>query len=205
MSNFGSNTGERFISFFTGKFNLQKSVNGKAVSFGRFDTLDEAKRHRDYCIRNGWDVDKCKLNTRPPNPNREKYIHKVGNAYHINKYHKGGVYVYYGSFETLEEAKRHRDYCIKHNWSEDCKKLQRKKYDLPSYITVNKDGYLLQKKPSKDGGEYYGRWFRTLEEAIHERDLLLMVDWDEDRLIELDEAYGSNYDGGFNEHLLSER
>lgn len=36
---------------------------------------------------------------------------------------------HYGSFKDYDEAEKHRDYCVEHNWSMDCKLNVRGKPD----------------------------------------------------------------------------
>lgn len=194
-------SGERYISVYSGYFNVQKVLDGKSVCFARFKELCDAVEYRDKCIANNWD-----LSLRLIKPHRPlsgmKYIQKVIGGYQVSKV-IDGCKTHFGYFKTREEAMEHRDYCVEHNWSSDCIHKLCERHRLPRYITYNKGSYVVQKHLGN--GRMFNMRFNNVEDAVRERDLLMSVDWDEERLIELDEAYGSNYDGGFNEHLLSER
>lgn len=182
-------SGELYIFEHNNRFNVLKHLDGKQTYFGCFKTLQEAIRHRDYCISKEWSSD-CKMVRNRPKPTGYQHIQKVryNNRYRVVK-RVDGVYKYYGTFDTLEEAKRHRDYCESNDWSSDCRVLTRKKHDLPKYITKSARGYLLQKNSKSTG--LYQQWFRRLEDAVKERDLLIKVNWDELKLIELDEIEGT--------------
>ena len=185
-----SNTGEKYISYLNNRYFIKKTIDKVQKYYGSFKTLSEAKAHKEYCIKHNWS-DKCMLRKNRKYTKDMMYIQPVPNStkYHVCK-RIDGVCRYFGTFDTLEEAKRHRDYCISQGWSLDCVYLRRQKHNLPQYITKQRDeGYLLQKVFS-DGGAYR-RHFPNLESAVYERDLLIRVDWDEERLMELDECEGT--------------
>lgn len=183
-----SNTGEKYISFYSGLYNICKKVDTKYVRFGGFHTLEEAIHHRDYCIENDWSLD-CVHRKYKKRSIRHKHVRRVHNTWQIIKQLDNKTYNF-GSFRTLEAAIKHRDYCIEHNWSLDCKYVRNKKHHLPKYITPARNGrYYIQKKVGGELKLWYG--FRSVEDAVRERDLLMRVGWDDDKLIELDEAEGT--------------
>ena len=185
-----TNTGEKYISFLNNRYFLKKTIDGVQKYFGSFKTLTEAKKHKEYCIQHNWSKGCMKRIHREYN-DEYRYIQKVPGTthYRICK-NVNGVYKYFGTFETWDEAKAHRDYCEANNWSKECVYLRRQKHNLPQYITRQRDkGYLLQKTMSD--GRQYRRYFSNLDSAIHERNLLLKCDWDEERLMELDESMGT--------------
>ena len=49
--------------------------------------------------------------------------------------------------------------------------------------------YYIQKKVDGELKLWYG--FKSVEDAVRERDLLIRVGWDDDKLMELDEAEGT--------------
>ena len=40
-----------------GKYLLNKTIDGKIESFGVFNTLEEAQKEREWCIKCNWDWD----------------------------------------------------------------------------------------------------------------------------------------------------
>lgn len=180
-------SGERYISYYSGYYNIQKRINGKAICFARFHTLKEAIEYRDKLVEQDWSMS-LRL-VKPPRPvTGMKYIQRVTGGYQVNK-RVNGKKMHYGYFKDKRDAMKHRDYCISHDWSEDCIRRCYKKHNLPDYITYNRGGYVVQKY-NRDK-EWVGIRFRDLDDAVHERDLLVSVDWDEERLMELDEARGT--------------
>ena len=183
-----SNTGELYISFYSGLYNICKKVDTKYIRFGGFHNLEDAVKHRDYCIENNWSLD-CVHRVNRKRTHTYKYIREVHNSYQILKQLNGKTYNF-GSFKKLEEALRHRDYCIEHDWDMSCKYVRNKKHNLPRYISYARDGrYYIQKKVGDEIRTWYG--FKSLDDAVHERDLLMRCNWNEDLLIELDECEGT--------------
>ncbi len=59
------------------------------------------------------------------NSTKQKYISHKGNRYYIRKW-INGVEHNFGSYETLEEAVKQRDFLIKENWDEQYAKHMKK-------------------------------------------------------------------------------
>lgn len=97
-------------------------------------------------------------------------IYPSGNKYMINKTIHGKS-KYYGTFTTLDEARRYRDFLVDHNWNVCCKKKRNS-----SHIFKNRNKYMIMKLVNGKN-EYFGR-FDTLEEAKIYRDFLEEHDWD---------------------------
>lgn len=51
-------TGEKYISRYGNKYWLRKTVNKKLRSFGRYDSLEDAIKVRDYMMVHGWYITK---------------------------------------------------------------------------------------------------------------------------------------------------
>lgn len=162
-----SNTGELYIHLKQGKYVLNKYVLGEHVYFGSFDTLEEAKNHKEYCIRHGWSKD-CILKRYRDLP---MYIYETKNGFKV-QYDS----VRYGVFKTLEEAVEHKEYCIKHDWSYSCIVSKYAKHNLPKYISFCHGKFVVQKQ--LDDKKYVRRYYDSLDDALECRDLLLDNDWD---------------------------
>ena len=187
-----SSTGIRYLIRQGDRYVIKRFIDGAYVHYASFTDFEEAKEYLEYVKENNWSLD-CK---------KKRYRKRGGDLYCISSPKEGlyqvmksidGKLRHYGSFHTLEEAQRHRDYCIRNNWSEDCILRRRgyTKYDLPKYITWNKElgKYVIIKQDH--GCIMYSALHKDLDAAIRERDLLVLYDWDEDKLIEHDEAFGS--------------
>ena len=186
-----SKTGIKYLNRCGNRYCIKKKIGDKYIHFGSFNDLDEAKKYLEYCIENNWNLE-CKKRT---------YRKRGGKLYCISNPKPGqyqviksidGKHQQFASFNNLQEAMEYRDYCVKNNWSSDCIQRKSNKYDLPKYVSWNKKSkrYCINKF-DKDGKSIFHCFYKTLNEALHERDLLIKYDWDENKLIELDEAYGS--------------
>lgn len=85
----------------------------------------------------------------------------------------------FGSFKSIEEAQRHIEFLENENWN--TKYSKQYVNDLPKYIIHGyKNKYIIQK--SINGKITKFGTFNTLEEATHERDLLIKYNWNYDLL-----------------------
>ena len=109
------------------------------------------------------------------------YIHKWKKGFMIGK-QVNGKYYYFGNYQTLEKAKKVRDYFVEHDWdiSERFKFM-----DIPPtrYLRKTRAGNYKIVKWLNGKMEYFGT-FHNLEDAMLERDLLVESDWDLDVLCE---------------------
>lgn len=168
--------GTEHISFHkdTGIYQIAKNINYKFTSMGYGRTLIEALVKRDWCEANNWQPYPRITKT------NEKHIQLINNHYKVMKRIKGR-YKTYGSFETLKEAVKYRDFIVSKGWSTNYK------YKNPMRnIYSNQRGkpWRIVKKIS-DETICFGS-FNDLEECKQERDLLEKLDWDLDALCEYD-------------------
>ena len=108
-NNRNKSSGEKYISYRKDfdVYEIVKNINGHNEYFGRYPTLAEAKKWRDYFIEHNWDKNQRLIGT----PNKNIYF-KLG-KYRIIKKINGRDY-HFGSFDTLAEAeKRVQEYTIK--------------------------------------------------------------------------------------------
>lgn len=136
---------------------------------------DEIMKIYRKCEKCGWDSEQLKI---------IKKKHKIGNNVTIMKYiykNKNGSYFihrhnkYYCSSKNLDEIIKYRNELEEIGW--DTEKFEssyrkRKKWNLPKYISRTGDKYIICYQH-----ETYGT-YKTLEEAVAERDLLMKYDWD---------------------------
>lgn len=100
-----------------------------------------------------------------------KNIRLHGNKYQIRKWFDGKNHDY-GSYETLEDARKVRDCLESVGWG-----LPK---DPMRNISYYKGYYRLRKQ--KDGELIWSSFHKTLEEAQKERDLLEANDWSVDAI-----------------------
>ncbi len=92
---------------------IGKQVNDKYFYFGNYQSLEKAKRVRNYFVEHNWDIsERFKFMEIPPT----RYIRKTraGN-YKIVKWLNGKM-VYFGTFHSLEDAMLERDLLVESNW-----------------------------------------------------------------------------------------
>ena len=162
------------------KYVIRKTIYGKRKYYGTFETLQEARKYRDFLVDHAWNTKYIKKNY-----NINRYIKKHRKKYYISK-RIDGKDVYFGTFETLQEAREYRDFLEEHDWNPEYRKISRysqwNKNNLPKNIYYNnkQNTYSVRKVFNYEPitfGTYH-----TLEDAIHERDFWMSIDWDMDML-----------------------
>lgn len=109
-----------------------------------------------------------------------KYISKNATGYLIQKHNKSTKRMeYYYSSTSLIQTLMVRDLLIANNWNKE-NIPHKETITGEKYIYRDSVGYCVRK--IIDGVNTHFGWFRTLEEAIIERDLLIKYDWDFDAL-----------------------
>ena len=105
-----------------------------------------------------------------------EYITKNATGYMIQKYDKTTRKMDYYYFSTsLIQTLMVKDLLIANNWNKECLP-RRKTITNEKYIYRDDVGYCIRKMV--DGEIIHFGWFRTLKEAIVERDLLVECGWD---------------------------
>lgn len=137
---------------------------------------DEIMEIYNECVECGFDeneVERIKEKYKERKLNDAmKYVGKNQSGYYFIQ--RGGKY--YCSSPDLDEILKYKKQLEENNWDKSCLNYKfRKKHNLPKYIQKNRSGrYCIQYK-----GKHYGT-FSTLDDAIEERDLLMVNDWDYD-------------------------
>ena len=181
-----SNTGEKYISRISAKgkcsYRILKFKNGKSRSFGTFKNLDEAIKRRNFLIEQDWD-NKYMSERKHDNYVDEEFIFKntiQNNTYYVLGRTVDGENKRFGYYKTLEEAIKGRDYYIRNGWRKEFRRYDNS--DETKYITLVNGKYIIQKWI--DGNLESFDKFDTLEEAQHERDLLVKYDWNYTAMVE---------------------
>lgn len=157
-------------------YEIVKNVNGKNEYFGRYHTLEEARKWRDYFIEHDWDVNLRLLGT--PNKN----IYKKNSKFIIIKKFKGKDY-HFGSFNTLEEAEKRVKEIRLYGWEKTIIDNKRLLETTVSNIIQLPNGKFEIIHNIKGKRHTFGV-FNTYEEAEYEVKLLRQCNWDYDALCE---------------------
>ena len=105
-----------------------------------------------------------------------EYIYQRRNGWFEIRKRVGGVLIYWGSFPTLEEAKLHKAYYLGKNWEVN------PLFKAKRYIVKRNNNYSVLKKI--DGKTVSYGTFNTIEDAMYERDICVVCDWDYDLICE---------------------
>jgi len=110
-----------------------------------------------------------------------KYISKLNKKYCIYKW-CNGKNVYFGTFNTLKEAQEYRDFLINHDWDLKYRKRSPRKYNLPKYIYKKPGGDMFIIRKTVDYQQVHLGYYKTLQEAIKEKEFYESINWDLDLL-----------------------
>lgn len=165
-------------------YGIQKVINKKNYSFGVYDTLEEARYYRDYFMEHGWDMTKRLEFSKRKNKNKKepKNIYKAyGEGYEIRKEINHKKYCF-GTYPTLEEAIKAREYFVKNGW----KIYERLIFSKPQHI-VKRNGKYHITKVIHGKQEHFGS-FDNIEDAKEEVQFLKKCDWDYDNMESIDDT-----------------
>lgn len=170
----------RYISYNGIMYTIQKMLDGKLHVYGFFHDLNEAKKQRDWLIENNW--------SRLEVPDDSKrHIHKQGDDYLI--YRKlGNDLEYFGTYLSLEEAKKMRNKLIENDWSLDDSTNVEK---ISDFVYFDGDFYFIEKEID-DQKRIYGV-YKNKNQAISDEKTLKRYDWDGPYAIPTEDyPYGEN-------------
>lgn len=171
-------------------FEVRKTIKGEFHSFGYYPSELEAQFIVEGLKKANWNPDNLEdeykkfwisKNTEDP----LKYIYRKKYGWSIDK-RINNENVHFFSSVSLIECLMVRDLLIANDWDIrviPCKETKtNEKYIFPA---TNSGGYFIQK--SLNGHDEYFEYCRTLEQAIHERDLLIKYNWDMELVCENDD------------------
>lgn len=167
----------KHITFFKGIYLINKSFDGRVYNFGKFDSLEDAEKAREILLNTNWNQFEVPedlyswhffVNFNPP-----MQAFEVMNLI-------GEDFISFGLFDTLENAKLAVQILRKNNW--DGSKVPIELYSENSNIRVyGRVGDKFFTVVRKINGQLINySSFDTLEEAIYERNNLLLSNWVEE-------------------------
>lgn len=171
------------------KYTVFKWEDSKCTFFGFYYDLRTAIKVRDKLFSE--ETDKIYDYVDQHQQNKDtKYISKVGNSFRIAKSINGKI-KYFGHYSTLEEAITVRDKLIDNGWDESlARKGTTEKGNRGIHRTIR--GYDVVKRI--DGVLYNFGTFKTLEDAINERDFLEANNYFLDDIEDDEEIVEEKYD-----------
>lgn len=157
-------------------YEIIKRINNKNEYFGRYHTLEDAKKWRDYFIEHDWNLNLRLIGT------LNKNIYFKQGKYRIFKNLNGKDY-YFGSFNTFEEAEQRVSEIRLKGWENVILNNERLIKTTTSNIVQLKNGkYEIIK--NINGIKHTFGVFNTYEEAEDEVKLLRKCNWCLDALCE---------------------
>ena len=100
------------IEEINGKFLVFKYIMGEKITFGEYDTIDEAMMIKNNLISNAWES--LEFNDRGA---YGKYIRKSGDKFIVSRIYNGETHNF-GYFRTLDEAMEVREHLVETNWGD---------------------------------------------------------------------------------------
>ncbi|WP_405288343.1 hypothetical protein [Methanobrevibacter sp.] len=171
----------KYITKLKDKFKVQRVINGEMISFGYYDTLEDATKARDKFESENWQ-------NIPEQKRKNRYIHKTSRGYVIYK-RIGGELKHFGTFRTLEEANKEKEILISNNWQ-----LNKRKLDSTNYgRNIEFDGnYFTIERFVYNELRVYGV-FKNKDLALKEKEKLQLNYWKAPyRLKTREYPYGEN-------------
>ncbi|MBQ6220121.1 MAG: hypothetical protein IJH63_10290 [Methanobrevibacter sp.] len=117
---------KRYVYEVKGVYYIRKKIDDEVITFGHYESLEEAMTARDYFEEHNWDPEDISKfydeKTFKKNKNPNRYIRTTKYGYQISK-----DKITWGSFDTIEEAIVARDFLEEHDFSLEYKDKYRKK------------------------------------------------------------------------------
>lgn len=170
----------KYISYNGIMYTIQKMLDDKLHVYGFFNDLDEAKKQRDWLVENNW--------SRLEVPDDSKrHIHKQGDEYLIYMKSENDL-EYFGTYPSLEEAKKMRNKLIENDWNlSDSTNVEK----ISDFIYFDGNFYFIEKEIDNQK-RIYGV-YKNKNQAISDEKTLKKYDWDGPYAIPTEEyPYGEN-------------
>lgn len=172
-------------------YEVRKTIKGKFHSFGYYPTEIEAAFIVDGLKKADWDTSKLTGEYKifweeKIRPDPLKHIYRKQYDWSIDRRINNKMIHYY-CCKSLIECLMVRDLLIANNWDVTLIPVKETKSNEKYIYPSSNGGYWIAKRVG-DKQEYFD-YCNTLEQAIHERDLLIKYDWDISLVCENTEEY----------------
>lgn len=158
---------EKDIYLENNKFHVKKKIDDECITFGTFDTLDDAIKLRDELEEYGWPYKRKK----PELEKIEQYIFKEKGKYFISKKIKN-YEIIFGKFSSLDNAISFKHKLLENAWNLN---FNSPKPKYAKYIRKDRNTYYIYR--TIDGKIIHYGSFKYLDEAIISRDKLIDNNW----------------------------
>jgi len=170
----------KYISYNGIMYTVQKMIDGSINVYGFFNNLEDAIEKRDWLVANNW----SKLEV--PDDSR-RHIHKKGDKYLVYKRLHDDI-EYFGTFSSLEEAKKERNRLIENDWNIDGESNIEK---ISDFIYFDSEFYTIENEI--EGQKRIYGVYKNKKQAILDERSLINYDWDGPYAIPTEEyPYGEN-------------
>ena len=158
----------------SGQYVIKKEINGKLITFGTFNSLDDAIEERDELEEYGWPY----IPEEETIQEVEKYIFKEDDRFYISKKILDKEIIF-GNFDSLDRAKSLKRKLIDNAWHLN---FQNRPPKYGKYITRTANKRFSVSKELNGEIKRFG-YYKSLDEAKMVRDNLVSANW------EMDEEY----------------
>lgn len=171
-------------------YEVRKTIKGKFHTFGYYHTEEEAQFIVEGLKKANWNPNHLEEEylefwEEKNKENPFKHIHKMKYDYSIDK-NVNGEFIHYYSCKSLIQALMVRDLLIANDWDPlVVPKHQTATGEPYIYKSSKTDSFVIQK--TINGQSVHFNTFKTLEDAILERELLIKYDWDMEKVCENEE------------------
>lgn len=176
-------------------FVIKKEIEGKMITFGSFNTLEEAIVERDELEEYGWPYLPEEPEQKLTDEDYGQYISKKDNQFMVSRVIRGKEKIF-GLCDTLEEAKELKYKLIENAWTFSSSPFKKKsKYGR----FIQKDGNKFVIVRSINGKTTRFGPYHTLDDALIAREKLIDENWGVDGEIYYFDPtkYGENITFGF--------
>ena len=153
-------------------FVIKKEIEGKMITFGSFNTLEEAIEERDELEEYGWPYLPEEPKEKPIEEDYGQYISKRDEKFVVSRVIRGKEKIF-GICDTLKEAKELKYKLIENAWDD----ILNYEGEYSKFIYKNKkDNRFIISRQMFGKSEYFGS-FLTFEDALQAREKLIEDNW----------------------------
>ena len=165
----------KYIRFLNGVYKIEKTIDGELLSFGLFDTLDEAILARNILIENAW-VDDNQVPETLYSWRHFTSYNPLLDGWEVSNLIETDL-LSFGIFNTTADAKLAIKILIENEWDASCIPfyLYHKNSNIRMFKRAKGNVYVVIRRINDDFIRY--GTFNTYEDALNRRNELLLTNW----------------------------